>query len=251
VVVVIETSFAKLRLYKIPEFTVTSFLLAVFGVVTFVFQRDFDGSQITTFAKFAIVVAVGVLLLEFVMFRSQDVWELLRLYAFGSILVAVLAFAAAATAYGRDLYVVPFGIGYVIRNLDVPTDVPSIIRAPSAVLLAIALSSFGFLTLSRLHIEQTGKLPLSGLAVSIAVVLVSFLLMIVRPYAPAQILGFLVLENGVTLASLVIAPSLPLILALLLLFDLFVGIVVFVVLVQYFGIQRTAITTDVLDRLRG
>jgi hypothetical protein len=55
----------------------------------------------------------------------------------------------------------------------------------------------------------------------------------------------------VTLASLVIAPTLPLILALLLLFDVFIGLLVFVLLVQYFGLQRTAVTTDVLTRLQG
>jgi hydrogenase-4 component E len=65
------------------------------------------------------------------------------------------------------------------------------------------------------------------------------------------VIGFLVLENGVTLAALVIAPSLPLILALLLLFDVFVGLLVFVLLVQYFSVQRTSVTTDVLNRLRG
>jgi len=36
-----------------------------------------------------------------------------------------------------------------------------------------------------------------------------------------------------------------------LLFDVFIGVLVFVVLVQYLGIQRTAVTTDILDRLRG
>ena len=41
VVVVIESSFAKLRLYKIPEFTVASFLLAVLAVVIFLFQPSF------------------------------------------------------------------------------------------------------------------------------------------------------------------------------------------------------------------
>ena len=37
-VVVIESSFAKLRLYKIPEFTVASFMLAVLAVVIFLFE---------------------------------------------------------------------------------------------------------------------------------------------------------------------------------------------------------------------
>jgi hydrogenase-4 component E len=262
VVVVIESSFAKLRLYKIPEFTVASFLLAVLAIVTSVFEREFGG-HLTVFGAFASVIAVTVLLLAFGMLRSQDVWEQLSLYAFGSAAVAALAFAAAASSGGGELFVlgaftiafkalaVPLGIGLIMRTLDVDVRVPSTLRAPSAVLLGILLAGFSFLALGNLEIDVGGSLPLSALAVSVAVVLVAFLLMIVRPYAPSQLLGFLVLENGVTLASLVIAPSLPLILALLLLFDVLVGVLVFVVLVQYFGLQRTAVTTDILQRLRG
>jgi hydrogenase-4 component E len=82
-------------------------------------------------------------------------------------------------------------------------------------------------------------------------VLVGFLLMVLRPYAPSQLLGFLLLENAVSVASLVIAPGLPIILALLLLFDVLVGVLVFVVLVQYLAIERTAVRTDVLNRLTG
>jgi formate hydrogenlyase subunit 4/hydrogenase-4 membrane subunit HyfE len=261
-IVVIESSFAKLRLYKIPEFTVASFLLAVLAVVTFVFERDFGG-RLTVFGAVASVVAVVVLLLAFGMLRSQDVWEQLGLYAFGSVAVAVLAFAAAASSGGGDLYAlgavtiafkalaVPLGIALILRTLEVDVRVQSVLRAPSAVLLGIVLAAFSFFALSRLNLEASGTLPLSALAVSVAVVLLAFLLMILRPYAPSQLLGFLVLENGVTLASLVIAPSLPLILALLLLFDVLVGVLVFGVLVQYFGLQRTAVTTDILQRLRG
>jgi formate hydrogenlyase subunit 4/hydrogenase-4 membrane subunit HyfE len=264
VIVAIESSFAKLRLYKIPEFTVAGFLLAVLAVITFVFQREFGG-PLTVFGAFAGVVAVVVLLLAFAMLRSQDVWEQLGLYAFGSAAVAVLAFAAASTAHGGgDLYalgaatiafkalVVPLGIGFILRTLDVDVRIPSLLRAPSTVLVGIGLAAFSFVALSHLHLHVAdSSLPLSALAVSVAVVLVAFLLMIVRPYAPSQLLGFLVLENGVTLASLVIAPSLPLILALLLLFDVLVGVLVFGVLVQYLGLQRTSVTTDILQRLRG
>jgi len=263
-IVVIESSFAKLRLYKIPEFTVASFLLAVLAVVTFVFERDFGDARLTVFGALSTVVAVGVLLLAFAMLRSHDVWGQLRLYGLGSALVAALAFAAASTGRGSSLYAlgavtigfkalaVPLGIGVVLRNLEVRPRVPTAIGAPAAFLLGIALSSFSFLALSRLPFgEVEGALPLSALAVAVAVVLVAFLLMVIRPHAPSQVLGFLVLENGASLAGLVVAPGLPLILALLLLFDVFIGVLVFVVLVQYLGVQRTAVTTDVLDRLRG
>lgn len=263
-IAVIESGFAKLRLYKIPEFTVASFLLAVLAVVTFIFQGELGTRALTVFGATSSVVAIGVLLLAFGMLRSQDVWEQLRLYGFGSALVGSLAFAAAATERSSALFAlgavtigfkglaVPLGIRAVLRNLEVDPRVPSIVGVPTAVLAGVVLSGFSFLALSRLQIGVVGgELPLSALAVALAVVLVAFLLMIVRPYAPSQALGFLVLENGVSLASLVVAPGLPMILALLLFFDVLIGVVVFVVLIQYLGIQRMAVTTDVLDRLRG
>lgn len=263
VILVIESSFAKLRLYKIPEFTVASFLLAVLAVITFVFQRDFGVTRLTVYGGMSTAVAVGVLLLTFAMLRSPDVWEQLGLYGLGSALVAALAFAAAATGHGRPLYAlgavtiafkalaVPLGMGIVLRNLDVPGRVPSTLGVPTLFLLGIALSSFAFLALSHLDLDVGGALPRSALAVAVAVVLVAFLLTIVRPYAPSQVLGFLALENGASLAGLVVAPGLPLILALLLLFDVFIGVLVFVVLVQYLAVHRRVVTTDYLQRLRG
>ena len=263
VVTAIESSFAKLRLYKIPEFTVASFLLAVLAVITFVLQRNFGVIHLTVFAGVASVVAVIVLLVEFLLLRSQDVWSQLRLYGVGSAAIAAVAFAAAFKLHSPDLYIIgavtigfktlliPFAVASIIRNLDVPARVPSVVRVPSAILIGILLSSFAFVAVSHVHLGSEQALPASVLGVAVSIVLIALLLMILRPYAPSQLIGFLVLENGVTLASLVIAPSLPLILALLLLFDVFVGLLVFVLLVQYFGVQRTAVTTDVLTRLRG
>jgi formate hydrogenlyase subunit 4/hydrogenase-4 membrane subunit HyfE len=263
VIVAIESAYAKLRLYKIPEFTVAGFLLAVLAVMTFVFQASFQPGRLSVFAGTATVIAVIVLLLEFVMLRSQDVWELLRLYGLASLLIGLLAFCAAATGHDRGLYVlgaitigfkalvVPIGIGFLLRALEVPERVPSVVGAPTAVLAGIALSGFAFYTLSRVRLPESGTLPLAAVAVAMAAVLVAFLLMIVRPYAPSQLIGFLTVENGATLASLVIAPGLPLILAVLLLFDVLIGVVVFVVLVQYLAMERSSVTTHVLDRLRG
>ncbi len=122
---------------------------------------------------------------------------------------------------------------------------------PSAILIAIALCAFAFIALRPVHIGAESALPLSALPVAVGGVLVAFLLMVLRPYAPSQLLGFLVLENAVSVASLVIAPGLPIILALLLLFDVLIGVLVFVVLVQYLAVERTAVRTDVLNRLTG
>jgi formate hydrogenlyase subunit 4/hydrogenase-4 membrane subunit HyfE len=264
VVVVIESSFAKLRLYKIPEFTVASFLFAVLAVVIFLFEPSFGDQHLSVFGAAATITAVGVLLAEFAMLRSQDVWEQLRLYAFGSVLVAALAFATAATGRGGgELYalgavtialkalVFPLGIALVLRRLGAQSRVPSSIGVPSAILIGVALCAFAFIALRPVHIGSESLLPLSALPVAVGGVLVALLLMVVRPYAPSQLLGFLVLENAVSVATLVIAPGLPIILALLLLFDVLIGVLVFVVLVQYLAVERTAVRTDVLNRLTG
>jgi formate hydrogenlyase subunit 4/hydrogenase-4 membrane subunit HyfE len=263
-IVVIESSYAKLRLYKIPEFTVASFMLAVLGVVIFLFQPGFGDEHLTVFGATATITAVIVLLAELGMLRSQDTWEQLRLYAFGSAVVAALAFATAADGHGGNgLYalgavtiglkalIFPLGIGLVLRRLDADPRVPSSVKTPTAILLALALAAFAFIVLRPVHIGGVPALPQSALPVAVAGVLIAFLLMILRPYAPSQVLGFLVLENAVSVASLVIAPGLPLILALLLLFDVLIGVLVFVVLVQYLAVERTAIRTDMLDRLTG
>jgi formate hydrogenlyase subunit 4/hydrogenase-4 membrane subunit HyfE len=263
-VVVIESSFAKLRLYKIPEFTVASFMLAVLAVVIYLFEPEYGDLHLTVFGAASTIVAVIVLLLEFGLLRSQEVWEQLRLYALGSAVVAALAFTTAVTGHGdSSLYALaavtiglkallfPLGIRFILRRLEAESRVPSSIGVASGILLAILLCCFAFIALRPIHIGAEAALPLSALPIAVGGVLVAFLLMVLRPYAPSQLLGFLVLENAVTVASLVIAPGLPIILALLLLFDVLVGVLVFVVLVQYLAVERTAVRTDVLNRLTG
>jgi formate hydrogenlyase subunit 4/hydrogenase-4 membrane subunit HyfE len=263
-VVVIESSFAKLRLYKIPEFTVASFLLALLAVVIFLFEPAFGDVHLSVFDAAATCTAVAVLLLELYMLRSQEVWEQLHLYALASTVVAALAFITAATGHGgASLYALgavtiglkallfPRGIRFVLRRLDVEPRVPSLIGVPSAILIAVALAALAFIVLRPIHIGAESPLPLSALPLAVGGVLVAFLLMVLRPHAPSQLLGFLALENAISVAALVIAPGLPIILALLLLFDVLIGVLVFVVLVQYLAVERTHVGTDVLDRLRG
>jgi formate hydrogenlyase subunit 4/hydrogenase-4 membrane subunit HyfE len=263
-VVVVESSFAKLRLYKIPEFTVASFMLAVLAVVIFLFEPAYGDQHLSVFGAVSTITAVIFLLLEFGMLRSQEVWEQLRLYALGSVFVAILAIITAATGHGTSpLYVLaavtialkallfPLGIHFVLRRLDAEARIPSAIGVASGILLAILLSAVAFVVLRPVHIGAEAALPLSALPIAVSGVLVAFLLMVLRPYAPSQVLGFLCLENAVSIGSLVIAPGLPIILALLLLFDVLVGVLVFVVLVQYLAVERTAVRTDELTRLTG
>ena len=75
--------------------------------------------------------------------------------------------------------------------------------------------------------------------------LVAFVLMIVRRDVVSQAIGFFSLENGVSLASLVVAAGMPLILEVAFLFDLLVAVVVFGVLMRlHHGRAQHAVDRD-------
>ena len=120
----------------------------------------------------------------------------------------------------------------------------------SSVLVAIGVAAFGFFTVAALGIRSP-VLPATALSVSVAVILVAFVLMIVRRDVVSQAIGFLSLENGVSLTALVVAAGLPLILEMAFLFDLLVAVVVFGLLIRVHHGRSESMSTAELTSLRG
>jgi hydrogenase-4 component E len=189
--------------------------------------------------------------------RSQ-----VRLYAFQSLAVSALAVFVAATQHVPELYVLA-GLSFVLKVVLVPAIILRLLRdarvdvaasnrlgVATMVLLAIAISAFGFFVVGRLPVHSR-SLPTPALGMAAAVILVAFLLVILRSDVVSQAVGFFSLENGVSVASLVVAARLPLIVEVAFLFDLLVAVVVFGVLIRVHHGRTQTLSTDVLDRLRG
>jgi hydrogenase-4 component E len=216
----------------------------------------------TVFDGVANTVALVVLLLEFGMLRAALLRAQVRLYAGQSLAVSVLA---AVVAFGRDvpeLYVLA-ALSLLLKVVVVPLLVIALLReateeiagsgalgVASEVLISIAIAAFGFFAIGVLGIHSD-VLPTAALSLSVAVVLVAFILMIVRRDVVSQAIGFFSLENGVSLASLVVAAGMPLILEVAFLFDLLVAVVVFGVLMRTHHRRSRSLSTESLDRLRG
>ena len=81
--------------------------------------------------------------------------------------------------------------------------------------------------------------------------LVAFGLMIVRQDVASQAIGFFSLENAISLAALVVAAGLPLILETAFLFDLLVAVVVFGMLIRAHHTRAESLSTADLTRLQG
>jgi hydrogenase-4 component E len=216
------------------------------------------------------VIAVGVLLAEFGMFRQALLRDQVRLYAAQSVLLSALAIVVAATRHLPELYVLA-GLSFALKAVIVPVVVRRLLRGigadggdprwsdiagshtlgiASTVLIAIVVAAFGFFTVAALGISSP-VLPVTALSISIAVILVAFVLMIVRQDVVSQAIGFLSLENGVSLTALVVAAGLPLILEIAFLFDLLVVAVVFGLLIRVHHGRAESMSTADLTSLRG
>jgi hydrogenase-4 component E len=220
------------------------------------------GSSPSTLTDAAEVVALLVLLSEFAMLRSSLSRSQVRLYAFQSLCVSGLAGFVAATRHIGELYAL-MGLSFVLKVIIVPAIIFRLLRevrgdvtashrlgVASMVMLAIVLSVFGIFVVGRLPIHSR-SLPILALALATAVILVAFLLVIVRNDVVSQAIGFFSLENGVSVASLVLAAGLPLIVEVTFLFDLLVAVVVFGVLMRVHHGRARTLSTRGLERLRG
>ena len=120
----------------------------------------------------------------------------------------------------------------------------------TAVLAGIVLAAFGFFCFGALKIHGPAA-PATALAIAAAMMLVAFGLMIVRRDVASQAIGFFSLENAISLAALVVAAGLPLILETAFLFDLLVAVVVFGMLIRAHHTRAESLSTADLTRLRG
>jgi hydrogenase-4 component E len=222
------------------------------------------------FSGTANVIAVGVLLLEFGMFRQALLRDQVRLYAAQSALISALAVVVAAARHLPDLYALA-GLSFALKVVIVPVVLRRLLRGlgargegpgwtdiagsgslglASTVLLAIAVAAFGVFSIAALGIRSP-VLPGTALSISVAVVLVAFVLMITRRDVASQAIGFFSLENGVSLTSLVVAAGMPLILEIAFLFDLLVAALVFGLLIRVHHGRADSLSTAELTSLRG
>lgn len=211
-------------------------------------------------------VAALMLLLEFGMLRQAMVRDQVRLYAAQSALISVLAVVIAADRNLPDLYALAalsgalkvVAVPLVLRRLlgrpigdEAPGVAGSYTLGPaSAVLASIGLAAFGFFCFGSLGIHSP-EAPATALAIAGAMVFVAFGLMIVRRDVASQAIGFFSLENAISLASLVVAAGLPLLLETAFLFDLLLAVVVFGMLIRAHHSRAESLSTSDLTKLRG
>lgn len=139
------------------------------------------GGVPSTYAGTTDVLTLLVLLSEFAMLRAPLLRSQIRLYAFQSLVVTVLAIVVAASRHVPELYalaavtfvlkvvLVPGLVLRLMRKADTDLAGSSVLGVASMILIAILVSVFGFVTITTLHLHSD-VLPTPTLAISVAIV---------------------------------------------------------------------------------
>jgi hydrogenase-4 component E len=158
-------------------------------------------------------------------------------------------FAIAALVLIVKVIAIPYALHRIVEELKVPRDVSSSTSSSQSVFIAAGLILLSFFAVRPYAGVLGGDQAM--LAASVALVLTGGFLMISRKKALMQVVGLLVLDNGIFLAALTTTFGMPLVIEIGIVFDLLMG--VFLMGLFVFRIRDTFNHADVskMRRLRG
>jgi hydrogenase-4 component E len=136
-----------------------------------------------------------------------------------------------------------------LRDAQIKREVEPLIGFLPSIILGAAATAFALLA--------TAWLPLAGghqgallVPTSIATVFVGFILLVTRYKAISQVIGYLMLENGIFIFSMLLIEAMPLIVEMGVMLDLFVGIFVTCIIINHINQAFSSMDTRRLVSLK-
>lgn len=191
--------------------------------------------------------AALLLLLSFAMLAQRRVLSLVNLFAVqGAALVAstlVVAWSSgqhhlyysAALTLALKVWLLPWILHRLLRRLHVQWDTETLINIPTTLLIGLMVVIFSF-GLAQPISALSSTVTRGTLGIAIAVVLLSFLMMIMRRKAVSQVIGFLAMENGLFFAATSATYGMPMVVELGIALDVLVAM--FILGIFFFQIRE-------------
>lgn len=181
--------------------------------------------------------AAMLLLTAFAMLSQRRIQSLVNLFAWQGVVLSVSTavvaytsgqqhlYTSAALSLGLKVILLPWILHVLIRRLNVRWDSEPLLSIPVTMLTGIVLVVFAF-ALAQPIAELSTSIARSTLGIALAVVMLSFLMMITRRKAISQVVGFLAMENGLFFAATSATYGMPMVVELGVALDVLVGTVI-------------------------
>jgi hydrogenase-4 component E len=207
------------------------------------------------------LLAAALLLLSFAMLAQRRILSLINLFAAqGFVLTLSTAFVAWATGQTHlwwsagltlalKVLLLPWILHRLIQRLNVKWDVETLLNIPTTMLFGLLLVILAF-NLAQPVSALAGTITKGTLGIALAIVLLSFLMMITRSKAVPQVIGFLAMENSLFFAATAATYGMPMVVELGIALDVLVGVIILGVF--FFQIRERFDSLDIrhLEKLK-
>lgn len=205
-------------------------------------------------------LVAALLLINLVALGTSRIGTVVRAVALQGVLLGVLAVAAHGSLTGRVLalalasiflkgWLIPVILFRALRQVAIKREVepslgllPSLLLGAFATVLAVAAGS-------RLPLAETRLAPLL-IPASFATIAAGFLVITTRRKAISQVLGYLMLDNGIFIFGLLLVEAMPFLVEAGVLLDLFVGIFVLSIILHHINREFASLDTRRLSLLK-
>lgn len=201
------------------------------------------------------VIGIFTAVLSILMLGSKNVRGQLSLFAFSiwflATETAIFAYQyhephfywIAATLLLQRAIIVPMFLNGIIKRIDVRSDQGLMLPAPLTMHLGVLLFGLSFFVAQHLPLPAPGSLVVATGTAAISHLFSGLVMMLTRRLALSQIIGFLILENGVYLFALSQTNGLPLLMEMAVFVDILGAVMILGVLI--FSIKRSFEHIDV------
>jgi hydrogenase-4 component E len=159
---------------------------------------------------------------------------------------AILLAAVAIVIKG---FVIPAIILRALRDAQIKREVEPLIGLLASIILGALATAFALLFAGQLPLAESHHGTLL-VPTSIATVLVGFIILVTRYKAISQVIGYLMLENGIFIFGILLIEAMPLVVELGVLLDLFVGIFVTCIIINHINQAFSSMDTRRLVSLK-
>ncbi|MCK9572202.1 MAG: hypothetical protein M0Q96_02865 [Candidatus Omnitrophica bacterium] len=208
------------------------------------------------------ITLIGILISTCLMVVAKSLLALIRGFRWQSFFLFLATFLIAWKEAQPSLYIIA-GLLLVIKVVLIPQLLYKIIKKIKVgqglgLFVNTQLSLFCVLLFAYLAWDFSSQLIVYGshaqagiIAIALFSVLVGFFLMVSRVTALAQVVGLLVMENGLFLLASAVSGGMPFFVEIAIFFDVFVSVVIMGFFVYRINKLFTHIDVDKLSHLRG
>jgi hydrogenase-4 component E len=167
----------------------------------------------------------------------------------GASVVSLRLLALAAAMVVMKGIVMPRMLNYAMREASVYRRIDPYVGLTASLLLGAVGTGLVMALSSTLPLREEHASHLIVPA-ALATVLTGFLMLTTRREALTQVLGYLVLENGIFAFGLLLVDAMPMLVEVGVLLDLFVGVFVMGIIIHHVNREFSASTSDHLSALK-